>query len=197
MPFHCPRAAIVAAGSAIALFLTSCDTKTAQCDSLIDTINEGIELIEDFEAKSKTFEAATGEAKTPKAIAPIMSDFANELELFNEDLAGVADEVGSLELKDESLSGFQQQYSENLKQLNGLFGTLTQALRDMGTVLTSIANTPPNQITPDKAQKWTADAKKAEASLATVEADSDQATQAIDTIADDINTYCGREASAE
>ena len=195
MPFHGPRAAVVALASAIAFSVTGCGlTKTVQCNNLIDTINEGIALIEDFEKKSQDFESKTEKAKDPGTMVPIMNEFADLLETFTGELGTVTEDLDAIELKDETLIGFQQDYSSNLKELNGLFGQLTQALRDMGGVLDAISKTPRAQITPDKAKKWAADAQKAEADVAKVETNSKTATEAIDTIADDINDYCGREA---
>jgi len=193
MAFRYLRAAIATVGSAIALFLAASPSNANQCDNLIGAINQGIEVMEGFEAESKSFEAAAIRAKTPDTLAPIMNEFASALDRFNGSLVGTSKTLGALNLSDDSLAEFQQQYSTEMQTLSGLFGQLAQSLRDMGTVLSAIADTPPDQITPTQAQQWQADVKKAEADVAAVEQDSKTTTTTMDKIADDINAYCDRE----
>ncbi len=190
MPFHRPRVAIAAVGSAIALFLICSPSQASECDDLIENINGGIGLLEGFETKSKAFETAAGKAKEPAALAPILNEFANGLDGLNRDLDGIVELFNTADLQDGKLLQLQQQYATNLQSLIGLFEQLTQGLRDMGAVLQAIATTPKEQVTPELAKQWVADAQQAEADLAAVDNISERTTAALDKIASDINQYC-------
>ncbi len=193
MPFHGPRTAVVAMASAIALAITGCGSgKTAQCDNLIDTINEGNAIMGDVEKKHQELETQAKAIKDEKAMIPIMNNFAALLETSAKEMKGISQQIGQLELKDETLVGFQQGYSGNLQTLQALFEKRSQALLKMGTILDAFYTTPPAQVTSDQRKKWKTDLQKAEADLAS---DPGQTNQAINKIADDINNYCGRKAS--
>ena len=194
MLFHRPRVEIAVVGSAIGLFLICSPSQASDCDNLIATINGGIGLLENFETQSKSFEVATGKAKNPETMAPILREFATGLDGLNRDLDRVVKTLNVPNVQDGNLRRLQQQYASNLQQLIGLFNQLTQGLQNMERVLQAIATTPKDRITPEQARRWATRAQQIEANMAAVSKSSGTTTAALDKIANDINLYCDRKA---
>lgn len=190
------RPALLAATAAIALFASACgNTKAAQCEKLIDAINEGVALAEDFEQKNKEFFAS--QPQNPTEAAKVVNDAAGVVDTLVADLKNVGSELSEMELKDEQLVQYRDDYSKNLTEFSGGLEKGTSALRDMGTILTSISDVKPGDITQDKAKQLTDDIRAAESNIQAAGKTSQTAGNEVDKIAKEINTYCGRETPAE
>ena len=184
------RAATLATSVAIALLAMGCSqmSKTAQCKRLIETINEGVTLASDFEAENRNFLAS--QPKTPAAAAEVVNQAAGVVDQLVTDLGVVGQKLADIQLKDENLIEFRQQYAASLQTFSQSLGKGAKGLRNMGQLLESIQAVKPDQIPPEKAKTLTAEMRAAEKDIRAAGSTSQQTGQEVDKIASEINDYC-------
>ena len=192
------RLAMLATTAAIVLFASACgNTKAAQCNKLIDTINESMALTKEFEQENKDFFANQDKNPTPTQAAKLVNNAADVIEALVEELKVVSTQLAGIDLKDAQLIQYRDDYSKNLTEFSGGLNDGANTFRGMGQLFTSISNVNPKEITSDKRQQIAKELSAAQNNILSAGQTSQTAGNEVDKIAKEINTYCGRETPAE
>jgi hypothetical protein len=126
---------------AIALSLSACNSKSSQCSNLSSSINKIRPIAEQFQQQGKNFETAAkaaGAKNDLKAFKDAASSSAKGFGDLTGQMDGLIQEIQSLDLKDETLSGLQRRYVENAQAINSAFKETSTAL----TSISQIDNSP-------------------------------------------------------
>ena len=115
----------------MAIALVGCESKVAQCNKLIEVVNQGQEISQNIQGT----DAAT------------MDKLAT-------DLTGLSQEIQAVELSDETLTGFRDRFVKIYEDLSG-------AASKVGGALTSLNDIQPNPEGVEKAKQLQADVEEA------------------------------------
>jgi len=187
------------ASMGLLLLATGCGpSKVAQCNDFIEVSNalgtRGETLGTELEAELESKLASMNSSGTPDfgAIATDLNTAADTidgkmgafLEEANTQLSGVA-------LQDETLKQAQTDYTELINSMGTRVGDMTQAVRDMGTVIGGID--PSTLTSMAQVEKLQADIEKAEANVNQAVEGLNELESQEDELVAEINTYCGVE----
>jgi ABC-type polar amino acid transport system ATPase subunit len=126
------KSLIVSVSAVIILGLTGCgESKVAQCNKLIDAINQGHTLVTSFEGND----------------AAAANKLATELE-------GITQQLNAVSLKDPKLVEYRQRFS-------GVYQELAKAFRTTGTALKTASDAKPTQDGVERVQKAKEEVKAA------------------------------------
>ena len=115
----------------MAIALVGCESKVAQCNKLIEVVNQGQQISQNIQGT----DAAT------------MDKLAT-------DLTGLSQEIQAVELSDETLTGFRDRFVKIYEDLSG-------AASKVGGALTSLNDIQPNPEGVEKAKQLQADVEEA------------------------------------
>ncbi|MCG8368051.1 MAG: hypothetical protein MJA27_32555 [Pseudanabaenales cyanobacterium] len=178
MPKLRPRSLMVPAGVTIALILSSCgESRVSQCNRLAEVVNQTQGFMQEFEAEIQSF---SNNAAAVQNIADIKDAATQYTEAVNKvvtSLDGLAGDLKTTDLSDESLVMFRDDY---VGVVQGFSGALTQASGAMELVKTVESEAAlPARI--EESQEKTMEAVNSIEELSVTES----------SIINDVNSYCG------
>lgn len=116
---------------AVAIALVGCESKVAQCNKLIEVVNQGQTISQNIQGT----DAAT-------------------MEKLSTDLQGLSEQIQAVELEDETLVGFRDRFVKIYQDLGG-------AAQKVGGALASLNDIKPNEEGVEKAKQLQTDVEEA------------------------------------
>jgi hypothetical protein len=122
----------------LVITLTACGpTKVQQCNKIAEITKKGEQAVKTFEQDARnlgaSFEAA-GKKQDFKAFRETATKSSKTINSVATDLDKVAQDLGGLDLKDETLSQLRSRYANNVKNGTGLFRQMAGALDKLSRI---------------------------------------------------------------
>ena len=194
-------------GSAIGLLLASCSGKVAQCNDLVEEINNAGSLAAQFEQEIEAelageMERLSGSNEGVPDFAAMASDVQSAADKLDEKIQALVStmtaDIGKVELTDETLVALQIRHLDLANRLGDQGNEMTSALGSMSELLGSMDGlmSPDGNFTPEQIENLTAKAEELQTISTQIEtsgASFDELSQEEDAIIAEINTYCNPE----
>ena len=178
MPKLRPRSMLVPAGAAIALILSGCgESKVSQCNRLAEVVNRTQGFMQEFETEIQSFSNNAAAVQNISDIKDAATQYTEAVNKVVESLDGLASDLKTTELSDDSLVVFRDNY---VGVVQGFSEALTQASKAMELVKTVDSEAAlPARI--EESQEKTMEAVNSIEELSVTESD----------IINNVNAYCG------
>ncbi|MDJ0702132.1 MAG: hypothetical protein QNJ46_02530 [Leptolyngbyaceae cyanobacterium MO_188.B28] len=173
-----PRFRLVPVGAAIALILSGCgESKVTQCNRLAEVVNQTQGFMQEFETEIQSFSNSAAAVQNISDIKNAATQYTEAVNKVVTSLDGLASDLKTTELSDDSLLGFRDSY---IGVVQGFSKALTQASKAMELVKTVDSEAAlPARI--EESQEKTMEAVSSIEELSITESN----------IIDNVNQYCG------